>query len=239
MAEEKKEDSSKEEISEIFEIENGKENTIKTHTEIEKKEEKPSKKEIKKENNILKIVIFVIIGFVLTFLVIYGVMYYTSHFEVEGVKFDIVQVGQLTLYHTSLPVSYQGGLADYNFYLRTDPRVLQNLRFDDEITIKKDMVINMESDFNCNGNGVIAIANLLNLYKLIGTEVIKDENASCDEIFGRYMWINIREGDNTKVNEFGLNGGCYNIDINNCEILEGTEKFMLETFIEINKKLKE
>ncbi len=224
----KKKEIKKDEVSEIFKIEDeGKEKTIKTHTMKEEKEEKPSKEQIKEENKIFRNIIIILIAFVLMFLIIYAIRYYMNHFEVEGIKFEIVKMGSLTLYKTSLPVIYQEKNADYNFYLRTDPRLLKNIEFDGSLSFKENMVINMSEDFNCNGDGVIAIANLLNLYKLIGTNVIKDENAGCDELYGRYDFLNIKEGDETRIVEYGLKGACYNLHVNNCEILKVTEKFML------------
>lgn len=227
---------SKEEVSEIFKIENGgKEKIIKTHAVTEEKEEKPSKEQIKKENKIFRNMAIVMAVLVLMFLVIYIIIYYMNHFEVDGVKFEIIKMGSLTLYKTSLPVMYQEKKADYNFYLRTNPKLLKNIEFDGGLSIKENMVINMSDDLNCNGDGVIAIANLLNLYKLIGTSVIKDENAGCDDLQGRYIWMNIKEGNETKITEWGLKGACYNLNVNNCEILKVTEKFMLESFIKVNE----
>ena len=49
---------------------------------------------------------------------------------------------------------------------------------------------------------------------------------------GEYMYINLKEGEETRIEQTGT--ACYNILINNCEILEGTEKFMVETFANIN-----
>jgi hypothetical protein len=96
----------------------------------------------------------------------------------------------------------------------------------------------MTNSFNCDGDGVIGIANVLNLYKIIGTQVIKDENASCDDLLGRYMFLNIKEGNETKINDYGLKGACYNIEVKGCDILPATERFMLETLIKVNKVVK-
>jgi len=72
------------------------------------------------------------------------------------------------------------------------------------------------------------------MYKILGGNVIKDGNASCDEK-GRYGFINIKEGNTTEIERFGP--ACFNIYINDCEILKGTEKYILETLIEINSRL--
>lgn len=238
----------KEEINEIFDVEKeGKERTIRTHKEIEKKEEIPPKRQIKKENKILRNVIIIMFGFALMFLIVYVMMYYNTHFEIEGVKFEVTKVGELTLYKTSLPgiinksgnfemgVYDTGQKADYNIYLRNDPRELKSIPFHGRITqIKKENVINLGDDFNCNGDGMIAIANLLKLYEVIGANMIKDENASCDEK-GTYGWINIQKGNETELERLGP--ACFDISINDCEILKGTEKFMLDTLIEVNNKI--
>jgi hypothetical protein len=92
----------------------------------------------------------------------------------------------------------------------------------------------MEKDFKCEGKGIIAIQNLLNLYKFIGITVMSDENATCDPE-AKYTFIQILEGSETKIEQTGQS--CYNIYINNCEILEGTEKLMIETFANVNKAI--
>ena len=189
------------------------------------------KKQIKQENKILKIFIFGIIGFILVIVLFALFMNSLSGFEHEGVKFNVVKEGELILYRTALPVIYRGEEDEYNFYLRNDPRKL-NVSFEGSLDILENVVINETGNFICGGDGVIAIANIVNLYKILGTDVIKDDTADCD-IQGRYMFIRLRQGNETSIEEFGP--ACYNININNCEILEGTERFMIETFIEVNK----
>ena len=73
---------------------------------------------------------------------------------------------------------------------------------------------------------------MVNLYDLLGTKVIRDETAGCDAA-GRYIFLQIEAGNETRVEQSW--GSCYRIIINECEILEGTERFMLETFIEVNE----
>lgn len=200
----------------------------------EEKEKRIRKKEqIKSEDKILKN-FFIGIGVVIVLIVlVILILNYTKNFEYEGVKFRIVREGELILYKTSIPVIYQGKEIPYNFYLRNDPRNLgENIPFDEEINLAQILVLNSTEDFNCDGDGIIAIANLVNLYKISGIEVIKDENATCDAE-GRYAFIHLQEGNETSIEKFGPS--CYNININNCEILKATERLMLESLIEINK----
>jgi hypothetical protein len=242
---ETKKRKTKEEISEIFKIEDGKEKVVKTHAEVEKKEEVPSKKQIKRENKILRNVIIFMIGLVLIFFVVYAAIYFTNHFKVDGIKFEVVKMGSLTFYKTSLPgiINYSGDFVlgdygsgnevEYNFYFRKDPRILRRISFDGGIIqIKKFNVINITDSFNCDGDGIIAIANLLKLYEVMEGSIIKDENASCDEN-GIYGWIQIKEGNETKIERFGP--ACFNLYVKDCEILDATERFMLETLIKLKE----
>jgi len=243
---EEKEEVKKEEVCEIFDVEkDGKEKTI---TSCGTEEEKTvNKDQVKKENRLIRNIFILMLGFCLMFLVGYLLIESTKHFNYEGVKFDFVKEGQLKLYKTSIPgkidkngtfipgIYKSGDLANYRIWLRNDPRGLKSIPFDGYLALKTNMVVNITRDFNCDGNGVIAIANLVKLYNdALGISVMKDENASCD-LEGRYMFVNIQEGDKTYVEEIG--SACYNVYIKNCEILDGVERFMLETFVEVNKKL--
>ena len=59
---------------------------------------------------------------------------------------------------------------------------------------------------------------------------MKDENASCDAE-GEYMFIQIEEGEETNVEQFGPS--CYKLIVSDCEILPVTERFMIEMFVKL------
>ena len=195
-------------------------------------EGKPTKNQAEREKKQLRNVLFGLGIFVI--LIVLAVFFINSikSFEYEGTKFNIVREGDLILYNTKLALVNEKGenYMNYNFFLRNDPRKL-NVDFDGELEIKELAVMNSEEEFNCDGDGIIAVANLNQLYEMVGTKVIRDENATCDSE-GRYMYINLKSGDKTKIGQTG--NACYDIVINNCEILEGTERFMVETFAKIN-----
>lgn len=200
----------------------------------EEKEKRIQRKEqIKSEDKILRN-FFIGVGVVIILIVLVILVFnLAKSFEYEGVKFRIVKEGELILYKTSIPVIYQGEEIPYNFYFRNDPRDLgKDVSFEGYIQLAPILVINSTEDFNCDGDGIIAIANLLNLYEISGIEVIKDEDAECDEE-GKYAFIHMQEGDETSIEKFGY--ACYNININNCEVLKALERLMLESFIEMNK----
>ena len=202
-------------------------------------EESSRKDTSKNQNKILKNFIVGMISILVLIFLIVLVTNLLNSFEYQGMKFKIVKFCDskpcLITYNTEIPVIYQGKNTTYNFYLRNDPRKLEeNVPFNGNLSFRDLMILNSTSDFNCEGKGIIAVANLLNLYEIIDIKVGKDKNATCDSI-GRYMFVNLKESNETSVEWVGP--ACYNININNCEILEGTERFMIETFVEIHKRL--
>lgn len=220
----------KKEVTEFFEVEkDGREKIIKATGAEEEKTE--TKNQAKEENKILRNIL-IIIG-VLIILIFAGYLFVknVTNFEYKGVEYRIVREGELILYQTSFPVMYDGREIPYNIYLRNDPRKLENLSFNGEINLKKDMVINATGDLTCDGYGVIAIANLAKI-GIFGINVMKDSNATCDES-GRYMFLQIRESDESSIEQTGVS--CYNLNVNNCEILKVTEKFMAESFAKIKE----
>ena len=197
-----------------------------------KKKELPKvkKKVLDKENKIL-IWVFAII--IMVFLLIAGFFFISkavrfSEYK-EVVKFETIQEGDLIFYKTPLSVQEENELKKYNLYLRTKPKKLEKIPFEvDDFSLMKLVAINSEKDFNCEGDGAIAIANLASLHNLIGSEFFVDKNATCDSS-GRYNYFYLKEGEETSIEKIGKN--CYNLNVNNCEILEVTEKIMVEMLI--------
>jgi hypothetical protein len=210
----------------------------KKKTKKGKKEGKTSrKKQIESQNKILKNFFIGVGVIIITILLIFLFINQTKNFEYEGVEFSIVKFCDtrpcLITYNTKIPVIYQGEEILYNFYLRNDPRKLAtSVPFDGEVVFKNDMFINITFNRGCEGHETIAIVNFLNLYEISGINVIADENAECDSE-GNSMFVLIQESNRTSIEQFGP--ACYNINIKNCEILEGTERFLIDTFVEIDK----
>lgn len=206
--------------------------------QINKDIEKSNEEQIKKQNKLLRN-IFMVLGIILAlFLFGYYAIDSIRHFEYEGVKFNVVKESDLVFYNTFIPI-YNGApisgnfIGDYNFYLRNDPRKIgEEVPFKGELYLLENIVVNSTEEFNCDGNGIIAIANLANLFKQMGAEVMRDDNATCDWK-GEYNFIRLLPGNATEIRMVGP--GCYDLSINNCEILEVTERFMLEIFKKINE----
>lgn len=224
----------KEEVCETFEVEKeGKEKLKTVCGSMEKKT--ASKEELKKQDKILR---NVLIGLgVIIILVITGYFYISSlrYFEYRGVEGEIVSEGDLIFYQISVPYQVvNNNVIPYNVYIRNDPRKLDKIPFEGEMDFGRRfndflyrLVINVNDTFDCEGDGIISIANMANLQS-IRVKVMSDKNATCDPS-GRYMYANIRLGEEDKITEIGPS--CYDLQVKECDILKVTERFMVEMFV--------
>ncbi len=230
MSAEKKASRKKE--KEIATIEKKVEENIEKAEEIEDKKEHPTPKQIAYENKTLIIMLIVIALLVGVFVFILILSNSSKNFTVDNVAYTVIQQGQITLYDTKIPLVINGTNVDYNIYLRNDPRVLkQEVPFNGSMYIRQNMVINASNTLKCNGDGVIAVANIVNTYQsALGINVMQDANASCDSQ-ARYVYVNIQPSNETSVQE--VSPACYQINVANCKILAATERFLTETFTTI------
>ncbi|MFH1325677.1 MAG: hypothetical protein ABIH49_02830 [archaeon] len=235
MAEKRKRKTEKKgkrkEVVEFFKVEKkGKEKIVKAKgSEIV--EDTPSKKQMK-DNNKMILKVLLTIGFlIVVFLAVYFFMSSLRHFDYQGVRFDIINEGNLVFYKTSFPVMYEGEEAVYSIFLRNNPHELEKINFSGELNLMENVVVNASENLYCDGDGTIAIANMAKL-GIFGIKMVKDNSVSCDAD-GRYMYLNIKEADESGIEQYGPS--CYNLNVNNCEVIEVTEKFMVESFIELEK----
>lgn len=229
MAKKKKNDS-KEKVVEVFDVEkDGKKKEIIKEVEVEKEHSK--KEEIKNQQKQLRNILIVLGVIVLFFiLIILGLkMVRTAHYE--DVKFEVVQEGDLIFYNTKVPLydKDMNHVADYNFYLRTEPSELKKVPLDGEFMLMKGYVLNVTEEFDCDGDAVIAFANLVNQYKVAKMVYINDSQAGCNAE-NKYLYLEVKSGDKTEIVQ-RENNSCYDIYVNNCEILKATEKVMAEGFV--------
>ncbi|MBW6442446.1 hypothetical protein K0A97_01525 [Patescibacteria group bacterium] len=219
-------------------------NKIKTEKQNKKKviEEKSKKEdEVSKNQNRILTAFFVLAG--IAFLVIFLLTYRPveeGNFEYRGINFSIVDfcgdnnISCLRTYQTAVPFVYKNQKANYNFYLRNDPRKLdEKIPFEGDFVLKKDFFVKIDFNQYCEGDETIAIVNFGNLHQIAGVNIINGENASCD-YSGENTFVVIQEGDKTKIEQFGPS--CYRIIVKECEILKGSERFMLETLVWVNEK---
>lgn len=219
---------------EIFNIkEQGKTKTIKKCAEEPVKPS--SKKEIKKYEKTLKIVFFVFfIALISTVLIIFfPEKQEQTEFQWQGIDFQKINAQGLTFYNTTLHSIENGKTTKYIIYLRKDPRkTYENIEFQGEINLKTLIAINFADSFYCDGDATIAFANFVYVHNALGARLNPDENATCNSQ-EKYTYIEIKKGNQTKIIQ--TREDCYEIIIKDCEILAGTERFMLESL----KKIKQ
>jgi hypothetical protein len=214
---------------------------IETKKDEEETQEKSINKEIKRQDKQLRNILIIVGILFSVFLLSYLFIISVRHFEYRGIKFDVVKEKDLIFYNTAIPL-YSGTpitgnfIGNYNFYLRKDPRKIgEEIPFKGELYLFENIVINSTEEFSCDGDEVIAVANLANLLNRMGAKVIRDDDATCDWQ-GKYNFIRLLPGNTTNIRMVGP--GCYDLSISNCEILEVTERFMIEIFSKINEKEK-
>jgi len=230
MAKKNKKNTSKEKVSEIFEVKEDKKEKIIQASGMEEKEV-VKKGQIKEENKMLQNLFFGILIFILAMIGTYMYLNSIGKFEYRGIDFDIVEEGKVVFYHTMIPMKSADRIIHYNVFLRKDPRKTDKVPFEGSFYPLEMMVLENTESFSCNGDGGIAMLNLQQIFSTFGTKIIRDENAKCDE-FGRYMYVKMQSADYTGIEQVGP--ACYNMNVNNCEILDVTEKFILEM---LDKKL--
>lgn len=202
--------------------------------------EEQVKKKLEEENSKTFWKVLVVLGVFVAFFGAWLIISYNQHhFNYKGVNFE--EVNEIAPYRTSIPVGYGNPLTgnaieerNYYFYLRKDPRKTGEIPFEGKLVFRKDMVINSTGNLNCAGDGIIGVANLAKLYQTMGTDVIKDETADCDDQ-GRYLFLQMQEGNETGIKQTGPT--CYIISVHNCDILSATERFMIESFVEFKEEL--
>ncbi len=216
----------------------GKEKIIET-TSVQKTEP-ASQEQIKKENKLFGNIVIVMVGFILMFFAVYMIINSMRHFNVQGVNFEIVKEGQLTLYKTALPVIHNGDLATYNFYFRIDPRTLKSRVpiVGGNITFRKNLVLDVTTnDLYCGGDWAIGLVNMQHLYEIMGVNLLVRNRTQMYNPASDYMFVTINEGNKTEIKKLIINA--YDINIAKCEVLPAFERLMLETFIrdkELNNK---
>ena len=228
----------KEKVCEIFEVgKKGKEKEVVACGNVEKNASTPE--QIAHQNKILK---GLFIAIVLIVVLIFGAIYFINNvenFNYRGVKGKVIQEGKLIFYEIEFPYLQKGKIIPYYIYIRNDPsRLDKQVPFNGEMDFgdifnvdnRYRLIINSEEEFVCDGHGVIALANMNNLeaLKIRKSITTKDSNITCDDE-GRYMFLNIISGNKTEINQIG--NACYELTVNDCEILKGTERFMTEAFV--------
>ncbi len=226
----------------------------KKEVKYERKEKKGTKvdnKKNKKERRIEKELLLVIgfMGFlVLMFFIASSIFKSFNTFEYQGLAFTRERVGEIPVYHYYYYFKDSGGkIFQYNLYVRYDPRENDVVVEGDDIEFnankKTYITLNETESLQRCKESVLAIAGLTSFLTdnqlnvgggstdfweagRKGQEWITCENKPNNVV------ISIMEGEETKIK---INGKCHEITVANCEILQTTEKYEIESIIDAKK----
>lgn len=217
-------------VLEYFDIQKkGKSKTVKKVGYEELDNSKPSEKQIGNENKMLW-GIFAAIG-ILVLVLVGGYFFLNSisSFDYRGLDFERVQEGEITFYHTSFPAVIDEKDVNYNVWIRNDPRRLdKDVPFIGSLNLPGLFVLDVQGDLGCEGDGGIAIYNLQQVMDALGSSMITDPNATCDQL-GRYGYLLVQEGNFTAIGQYGP--ACYLLQVKDCKILDVTERFLTESLV--------
>jgi hypothetical protein len=148
---------------------------------------------------------------------------------------DKNEIKGVTLYHTSVPVIYNGKSTDYNLYLKYDPRKLNDIvPINGNITFRKNMVLETTtSNLFCNGEWNYFQLQLFGNMEVFDMNLIVKNETLMYEPAQDYMFVTINERDKTEIRKTGEN--TYEINVNNCEIAPVADRFLLEALVKYNE----
>ena len=187
------------------------------------------------QNKLLRNIVFFFGGIIVLILIFVAYSYSLNTFKHNGVEFERILQGDLIFYNTALEMYGSSGeyVGDYNVYLRKDPRNLdKDVPFEGELYLSSYLFMNSTEPFSCDGDGIIAVANFGQIIGQFGARTLNNPNATCDPE-GKWMYIRLQPGNKTYINQTGPT--CYDFNINNCEILEVTERFLVEAITKAKK----
>ncbi len=192
--------------------------------------------EIKSQNLYVKMIILLM---VLVLLAVGGVAWYryaSNTFEYVGLDFQREMFDKLLLYHAKIPITSPTGnvIANFNFYLRNDPRTLEEIPIQGRIALKKEAIIALDSSMeDCSDNSIAGV-NLGQFLAAAGVKALPGSTdqtqaeeqglyyASCD---APVPVIITEKAEKTQILQ---EGSCYKIQVAECnDVVKATERFML------------
>lgn len=228
-----------EEVCNTFKISDGKKEKTEVHCgTIEKKY--ASKEEIKSFSKTLGIVLAFLVFLFILFFSVYYLSVFSKIVTFKGVEYHKLQVGDVLFYHAQIPYLRDlEGTTKYNVYLRSNPKeISKKIPLDGEDIRWKQLVVTNYSTGGlvCDGYTIIAQANFHQILSDgVGLTMVRNDTLYCDDE-NRYMYLLVEAGDETKIEKIGES--CYRLEFTNCEILQVTERFILEAVSKYYEKVK-
>lgn len=234
-----------------------KENPDKKKVEREAKARKETEKKYDKQT---KIAIIVMVVLILSIFIAHWIVQEMNKFKYNNLQFYKEKEGSILFYKSRLGFVTSGGQnIPFILKLRNDPRVLDEIQIDGEIALKEDVTLAVSPEIGECEDTYITLIDFSRTLKSFGinaeaattdrkyAEEMNAKFASCKDAKGKTVII-MREGNETRITQdrepyeemtIGKGGAttttkyleCYIIEINNCQVQESFERFILK-FIE-------
>ena len=210
------------------------------------------KKERKDSQN--KQIKLILMGMVILFLVAFGVYWVTynkSNFTYGGLDFRKLNQGELEFYIAEIEketrsVSITGqvineGAEYFQLTFRNDPRTLKDIPISGEINFRRETVLSFERDIEACEDNLIAVTNFVSFLNFAGVspkggsfnETYAEETgipyATCENTPNKTVIIVKSSEDIEKTEIIQLSDDCYEVRVNNCEIVDVLERLMIVT----------
>ena len=214
---------------------------------IKKVKTAPVLKERKIEKELLGVLIFLAV-LVVVFVISSAYFKSLNYFEYNGLTFAKERLENIPIFHHNYYLKAPSGkLILYNLYLRNDPRY-------SNVTIEglpskllapgsvAYLSVNSEGLQECK-YGSLAVATISSFMSDNQMKVIagnldfwqagarRDKWVTCENQPGNIV-VELLKGNETKIS---INRNCYQIEVNDCQILEAVEKLMVQSVVDARK----
>jgi|GEM_PF-7014352 len=202
------------------------------------------KKKIEKE--IMIIIAFMVFALAGVFFVTW-LGKHVSTFSYDGMRFSLQKIGDITFYTTTLKIVRNDGVFNYTVYLRNDPRKLENIVVNANLTLKQNVIVAFDPHVDTCPNGGLAGLELGQFFDMLGIrkkvattsqEVAASTGkmlANCSNATNKTNVILFTQGDASITQQ----GNCFVVNVSNCQILNSVERFIvvsLGQFIGLSKQ---
>lgn len=219
-----------------------KEKKVKKRTVEEKKEEAGKKEEEagEKKRRVYekhtKTAVIIMIVIIASIFLAHWISQEIRRFEYGGIEFYKEKEGSITYYKSLLGYVTATGEVPFLLKLRHDPRESGRIPIEGTIRLKKEVVLSLSPEVtNCSNTYVTLVdfGMVLKAFSIKARAATTDRKyarehnaalADCKDT-GTETVIVMKEGNETKITQ---DKDCYVIEIKDCEIRQGFERFMFE-----------
>lgn len=159
-------------------------------------------------------------------------------FDYGGLKYEEILFDKMPFYHGKLPLRSITGevIANYNLYLRNDPRELEDISVLGNVYLLKNTLVSItpEAEQGCEDSGIAgaSLFSFLQQAARINVQIAYTDEAYAEEknaLFAvcdgsaDYSTIVIMKGEKNEIRQDSQN--CYTLEFKDCEIMKVVERF--------------